>query len=252
MSVDALAALLREATRAVSLTGAGVSTESGIPDFRSASHGLWRGHDPMRIASIEGFRREPRAFYAFWGERFAELGSARPNVTHRLLFALEEKGSLRGVITQNIDGLHQDAGSRAVLEVHGTYRSTRCLGCGATGTLAEVVERVRAGGLPICECGELIKPDVVLFGEMLPPAFGDAERWARSCDVLLVLGSSLEVHPVAGLVPLAESAGARIAIVNRDPTPFDDIAEVVVRAELGATMSAVGEALKIATDEPSA
>lgn len=243
MSVDALATLLGEATSTVALTGAGVSTESGIPDFRSADSGLWRDHDPMRLASIEGFRDDPRGFYEFWGDKLSELGTAKPNVTHRLLAALEERGSLLGVVTQNIDGLHDDAGSDAVLEVHGSFRTTRCMGCGAPGTLETVVELVRGGAPPTCECGDLIKPDVVLFGELLPPIFADAERWARRCDVLLVLGCSLEVHPVAGLVPMASAAGASVAIVNRDPTPFDDIAEIVVHAELGATMAAVAERL---------
>lgn len=243
MSIAALAALLRDATRAVALTGAGVSTESGIPDFRSEDSGLWRDRDPLQVASIDGFRNDPSGFYEFWGDALAGLGTARPNVTHRLLATLEERGSLLGVITQNIDGLHGDAGSRAVLEVHGSFRTTHCLGCDAAGTLGEVVDQVRGGALPICACGGLIKPDVVLFGELLPPIFGDAEGWARRCDVLLVLGSSLEVYPVAGLVPMASAAGARIAIVNRDPSPFDDIAEIVIHGELGATMTEVAERL---------
>lgn len=244
MSIDALASLVREAQRVVALTGAGVSTESGIPDFRSADHGIWREHDPMQIASIDGFRDDPIGFYEFWGDKLGPIGGARPNATHRLLAALEEAGSLRAVITQNVDGLHDDAGSREVLEVHGSFRSTHCLGCGVAGTLDAVLSRVRGGESPTClVCGGLIKPDVVLFGEMLPPIFVDAERLARRCDVLLVLGSSLEVYPVAGLVPTASAGGARVAIVNRDPSPFDDLAALVVHAELGATMRALAERL---------
>ena len=243
MSVEALAALLRDAERSVALTGAGVSTESNIPDFRSAENGIWRERDPMEVASIEGFRRDPRGFYEFWSDKLGTTAGAKPNVTHRLLAALEERGSLAGVITQNVDGLHHDAGSRSVLEVHGSFRTTRCLGCGDAATLEEVVARVREGEEPVCACGALIKPDVVLFGELLPPVFGEAERLARRCDVLLVLGSSLAVYPVAGIVPLASAAGARVAIVNRDPGPFDDLADVVVHGELGATIGTLAEHL---------
>ncbi len=243
MTVDALADLLSTADRLVALTGAGVSTESGIPDFRSASSGLWRDHDPMHVASIDGFLEDPMGFYDFWGDRFGELAEKRPNATHALLAALEAAGRLDAVVTQNIDGLHRAAGSREVLEVHGSYRRARCTGCGIARPLEEVVATVRAGREPRCECRSLIKPDVVLFGELLPPVFGDAERRARACDVLLVLGSSLEVYPVAGLVPMAASSGARIAIVNRDPGPFDDLAAVVVHAELGPTMAALAERL---------
>lgn len=236
-SIDALVALIRGAERAVALTGAGVSTDSGIPDFRSASSGIWREYDPMEIASIEGFRREPRKFYEFWGERFGALRDKRPNVTHDVLAELERAGRLTAVVTQNIDGLHQAAGSERVLEVHGSYRRARCMGCSKVEPLDHVVARVRAGRLPICQvCGELVKPDVVLFGEMLPPVFGEAERLMTECDVLLVLGSSLFVHPVAGLVPGALRAGAKVAIVNRDPSPYDDAAHVVVHGELSEVM----------------
>ncbi|MCA9611057.1 MAG: NAD-dependent deacylase [Myxococcales bacterium] len=245
MSVDALAALLSGAERVVALTGAGVSTESGIPDFRSHASGLWQEHDPMRVASIDGFLDDPSAFYAFWGDRFGELAEKRPNATHALLAALEAEGRIDAVITQNIDGLHHAAGSRTVLEVHGSYRRARCLGCGIARSLDEVVATVRGGREPRCECRSLIKPDVVLFGEMLPPVFGEAERRARACDLMLVLGSSLEVYPVAGLVPLAAESGAKVAIVNRDAGPYDHLAAVAVHAELGETMRALADRLAL-------
>ncbi len=244
--IEALAARLRGAERAVALTGAGVSTDSGIPDFRSASSGLWRHHDPMRVASVEGFRREPRAFYDFWGERFARLGEARPNVTHRVLAALERAGRLRAVITQNIDGLHTIAGSERVIEVHGSFRNARCIECGARYPTDAITERVARGRLPICDrCGGLVKPDVTLFGEELPPAFADAARLAREADLLLVLGSSLEVHPVAGLVPDASAAGAFVALINREESAYDDVADLVIHAELGPTMEALARALDL-------
>ena len=242
--VERLAALLKGAKRGVALTGAGVSTESGIPDFRSPDSGLWKEHDPMEIASLEGFRREPRAFYAFWGERFGALAGAQPNVTHHVLARLERQGRLRGVVTQNIDGLHHDAGSETVLEVHGSYRQARCVGCRAVYPLADMEARVKAGRLPFCDaCGEFVKPDVVLFGEDLPPLFREAERLTELADVFLVLGSSLQVHPVAGLVALAHRHGARLAIVNREPSPYDELAEVLIHAELGATMRALASLL---------
>ncbi len=242
--VERLADRLREAESAIALTGAGVSTESGIPDFRSASSGLWRHHDPMRVASVEGFRREPRAFYEFWSERFAGLDRARPNPTHRVLAALEGRGWLRAVITQNIDGLHGRAGSQRVLEVHGSYRQAICIECGRSYRTDEMAARVVAGRLPICDvCGGLVKPDVTLFGESLPPVFAEAEALVREADLLVVLGSSLEVHPVAGLVPEASAAGAFVAILNREPSPYDDLADVVIHAELTDAMTALAHEL---------
>lgn len=245
--VHDLALRLREAQRALVLTGAGVSTESGIPDFRSAASGLWERHDPMEVASLEGFRRDPRRFYDFWGERFDALGHARPNATHRVLAALERAGIVRAVVTQNIDGLHGDAGSVRVLEVHGSVRRARCVECRMPSPREVVDERVRHGRVPICaRCSGLVKPDVVLFGEDLAPAFAEAEQLARRCDVLLVLGSSLEVHPVAGLVPDAKEAGAFVAMINREPSRYDAIADLVIQAELGPTMSELARALSIA------
>ncbi|HJL16161.1 MAG TPA: Sir2 family NAD-dependent protein deacetylase [Sandaracinaceae bacterium LLY-WYZ-13_1] len=242
--VDDLARRLRAARDPMALTGAGVSTESGIPDFRSAESGIWREHDPMEVASLEGFRREPRRFYTFWEPRFGKLGEARPNAAHRVLAALERAGMLSGVVTQNIDGLHGVAGSERVLEVHGSYRQARCLRCGRVESLEAVTERVRQGRLPICEdCGELMKPDVVLFGEQLPPVFAEATRLARQTDLLVVLGSSLGVHPVAGLVPEAHEAGAAVVLINREPSPYDEMADVVIHGELGPVSRALAERL---------
>jgi NAD-dependent deacetylase len=224
---------LAQAERAVALTGAGVSTDSGIPDFRSAQSGLWEEHDPMRVASLEGFRADPFAFYGFWGARFRGLSDKAPNPTHELVARLEAMGRLRAVITQNIDGLHREAGSRFVHEVHGTYTRARCLRCGIVYPLDLIVERVEAGQPPFCDsCGDLVKPDVVLFGEPLPPIFERSAALVREADLLLVLGTSLEVHPVAGLVPLARETGAEVIIVNRDESAYDHLATHLVRAEL--------------------
>ncbi len=244
--VERLAAWLERARYAVALTGAGVSTESGIPDFRSPGSGLWARYDPTEVASLEGFLNNPKRFYEFWRERFAKLRDAEPNVTHRLLAALEAQGTLQAVITQNIDGLHRKAGSRRVWEVHGSYTRGVCVGCREAYPIEEVFRRVEGGGegVPRCDrCGGLLKPDVVLFGELLPPAFQEAELEIARCDLLLVLGSSLEVYPVAGLVPQAKRGGARVAIVNRDPTEFDAVADLVIHAELGPTMRKLAERL---------
>ncbi|MFB6285888.1 MAG: NAD-dependent deacetylase [Candidatus Bipolaricaulia bacterium] len=241
-----LAGRLRDAQYAVALTGAGVSTESGIPDFRSPDSGLWARADPEVVASVEGFQRDPEGFYEFWTWRFPKLKDAQPNATHRLLAELERQGMIQAVITQNIDGLHRDAGSQTVREVHGTYRQGVCVACGHLVPIEAVFEQVQSGGLPYCKrCDGLIKPDVVLFGEMLPEAFLDAQADAERADLLLALGSSLEVHPVAGLVPRAQGSGARVAIANRDPTPYDDLADVVIHDDLGPVVDQLADALGI-------
>lgn len=241
-----LVAWLRESDRAVALTGAGVSTDSGIPDFRSPSSGLWVQSDPTKVASIQGFRDDPAAFYAFWGDRFAALERSTPNVTHRVLAALEARGLVRAVITQNIDGLHQRAGSRHVLEVHGSWRRTRCTTCGERYDTLRVLEERRSGEVPRCDlCSGLLKPDVVLFGEPLAQDFEDAERLVSQCDLLIVLGTSLEVWPVAGLAPRAREAGGRVAVVNRDPTAADAEADLVIHAELREVMTRVARDLDL-------
>lgn len=223
--------LILNAKRAWALTGAGVSTPSGIPDFRGPN-GLWRYHDPERVSSLEGFRRHPEEFYAFWLRRFERMTRACPNPVHALLAWLEDHGLLQGVITQNIDGLHQAAGSRNVLEVHGHARTGTCLGCGEKYPLAWIAARAKVERVARCGCGGLVKPDVVLFGEDLAPDFEVAQQEMTRCDLLLVLGTSLTVWPVAGLVPQAAAHGAVIIIANRDPTPFDDLAAVLLPGEL--------------------
>lgn len=241
----ALTEALQRARRIVALTGAGASTDSGIPDFRS-DDGLWGEHDPMAVASIEGFRQHPARFYAFWKERFRGLVAARPNITHRVLAALEARGLLRAVVTQNIDGLHHKGGSREVMEVHGSAATASCIACRRAAPVSEVLAQVAADRVPRCAaCGGLVKPDVVLFGEDLPPAIQAAAQAVAGADLLVVLGSSLEVHPVAGLVPHAASHGTRVAIVNREPTSLDHLADVVVHASLSPVMRHLDVALDL-------
>jgi NAD-dependent deacetylase len=216
-------------------------TESGIPDFRSAG-GIWQRFDPYEVASIEAFRRDPARVWEFYALRLETLAGARPNDAHRALALLEEAGILQAVITQNVDGLHSVAGSREVIEVHGTIGRARCLRC---GTLVEGDELKALLPLPHCPaCGAIPKPDVVMFGELLPAApFERAVELAREAALLLVVGSSLEVWPVAGLPEETLARGGRLAIVNRDPTSLDERASAVVRASAGETLAACAAAL---------
>jgi NAD-dependent deacetylase len=240
VSAARLAALIRERQPCVVLTGAGISTESGIPDFRSPT-GIWADVDPFEVASIDAFRRDPERVWGFYRQRLGMLLEAEPNAGHRALAELEELGLVRAVVTQNIDTLHSRAGSREVVEVHGSIRSAVCLAClwteDADGVLAQLAEQP----LPLCRhCGEVLKPGVTLFGELLPAgALERATELARGAGLLLVVGSTLEVWPVAGL-PLEARA---FAIVNRGPTALDDSSLLKIDAAAGETLAAVLGAL---------
>jgi NAD-dependent deacetylase len=237
VSVGALAALVRERQPVVALTGAGVSTESGIPDFRSAE-GLWSEFDPFEYGSIQAFQRDPERVWRFYAPRFARLSEAQPNDAHLALAELERRGLLAAVVTQNIDLLHERAGSREVVEVHGSIRSSACLSCRASYTLAEVLELLDGAAAPRCSaCGTVLKPGVVFFGELLPAAAIDrATQLARSARLLLVVGSTLEVHPVAGLPLETLQAGGSLAIVNLGPTGLDDRAELRIEGAAGEVL----------------
>jgi NAD-dependent deacetylase len=248
-----LAELIREARSVVALTGAGISVPSGIPDFRTPRTGLWERVNPMEVAHIDAFRADPVRFWSFYGERFASLHAKQPNGAHRALVALEERGLLDGVITQNIDMLHRRAGTRELVEVHGSIATCSCPRCdgehGGGVELAEVRARLAADaeGVPRCaECGGPLKPDVVLFGELLSaPVLQRARELCEGAEVLLCVGSSLEVHPVAGLPLLTREAGGAVAILTQGPTPLDELAEVRlcgdVVAELEGLLAALGE-----------
>jgi NAD-dependent deacetylase len=243
-TVRDLAALVRERQPCVVLTGAGISTESGIPDFRSPS-GIWAQYDPMEYATIDAFRRDPVKVWEFYALRFELLTTAEPNAGHLALAELERLGLVAAVVTQNIDGLHGRAGSRDVVEVHGSIRSASCLECGERVPLEEVVAALRDRPAPTCpRCGAVLKPDVVMFGELLPAdAIERAIELVRRAGLLLVVGSSLEVHPVAGLPDEAVAAGVALAILNRGPTPFDHLASVRIDAAAGETLSELAGAL---------
>ena len=231
---------MRERQPCVVLTGAGVSTESGIPDFRSPT-GIWAEVDPYEVASIGAFRRDPVRVWSFYRERIHLLRDAEPNAAHHALAELERRGLVQAVITQNIDTLHARAGSREVVEVHGSIRSAQCLGCLWTEPADAVLAQLDTADVPVCpHCGEILKPGVVMFGELLPAgAIARATQLARGAGLLLVVGSSLEVWPVAGL-PLEARA---FAIVNRGPTALDDRALLKVDAGAGETLAAVVDAL---------
>jgi NAD-dependent deacetylase len=242
----ALADLIREAGSVVALTGAGISVPSGIPDFRSPGTGLWENVNPMEVAHIDAFHRDPQRFWSFYGQRFQTLEDKRPNPAHLALSAFEQAGLLQAVITQNVDCLHTKAGSREVVEVHGSIRSSSCLSCWAGYELSEVRQRQRqdAAGIPRCGCGDPLKPDVVLFGEYLPShALDRAQQLATGADLMLCVGSSLEVYPVASLPEVTLSAGGQLAIVTQGATAFDRRAAVRLSGDVVDELVAVAAAL---------
>lgn len=240
MSAARLAQLLREAGPAVVLTGAGISVPSGIPDFRTPMTGLWANVDPMEVAHIDVWRRDPERFWAFYGQRFALLDGKEPNGAHHAIAELERRGLVAGVITQNIDGLHAAAGSDPI-EVHGSIRTASCLACGNSYSLEETRGR---GALPRCDCGAVLKPDVVLFGEFLPEkAMLRANALASTAGLLIAVGSSLEVWPVAELPADTLRAGGKLAIVTKGPTPYDREAAVKLSGDVVEELEAVLSAL---------
>jgi NAD-dependent deacetylase len=246
LSAERLAELIVESGPVVALTGAGISVPSGIPDFRTPGTGLWENVDPMEVAHISVWRRDPARFWSFYGQRFAILDGKQPNGAHHALVELERRGLLAGVITQNIDGLHAAAGTTDPVEVHGSIRTASCLSCGGTFTLAETRRRSAesANGVPYCDCGEPLKPDVVLFGEFLPEAaIARAQELASSAGLMLAIGSSLEVYPVAGLPGDTLRAGGRLALVTMGPTPYDGVADVKLSGDVVAELAAVVAAL---------
>jgi NAD-dependent protein deacetylase/lipoamidase len=244
--VERLAELIRESRCTVALTGAGVSVPSGIPDFRTPGTGLWEDVDPMEVAHIEVFERDPARFWSYYRPRFQSLGDKRPNGAHEALAELERQGLLEGVITQNIDRLHRAAGSRNVVEVHGSIAASSCRGCEASYRLEQVDALFNREGVAECpDCGGAVKPDVVLFGELLPEeAMRQAQALAAQADLMLCIGSSLVVHPVAGLPGITLACGGRLAIVTKSVTPYDDDAVMKLDGEVDEELNAVLAALR--------
>jgi NAD-dependent deacetylase len=235
-----LAGLVRERGPVVVLTGAGISTESGIPDFRSPT-GIWAQYDPQEYATIDAFRADPVKVWRFYALRFRALTEAEPNAGHVALAELERAGLVRAVVTQNIDLLHERAGSREVVEVHGSIRTSSCRACGARYPLEKVLPLLEDDDVPRCtDCNEVLKPDVVFFGEVLPEAEIDrAFELARSAGLLLVVGSGLEVWPVSMLPEETVRAGGKVAIINRGQTAFDDRSVLKIEGGAGETLAAL-------------
>jgi NAD-dependent deacetylase len=244
-AAERLAELIRGSRCTAALTGAGVSVPSGIPDFRTPETGLWANVDPMEVAHIDVFERDPARFWSYYRPRFQSLGDKRPNAAHEALAELERRGLLEGVITQNIDRLHRAGGSRNVVEVHGSIETSSCTSCAVSYEIEQVEALFDADGVAICAgCGGAVKPDVVLFGELLPEsAMARAHDLAARAELMLCVGSSLAVHPVAGLPQLTLESGGRLAIVTKGPTPYDADAELKLDGEVDAELAAVVAAL---------
>lgn len=235
--VEQAVELVKNAENIVAFTGAGISTASGIPDFRSPSSGLWKQHDPMIVASLMGFRQNPQAFFDWVSPLLDTIQSAQPTKAHTALATLEKHGKLKAIITQNIDNLHQVAGNKTVYEIHGHIRTATCTHCFKKYDAAPLIEQLRnQQTLPYCNCqsrGSVIKPDVILFGEQLPKeTVQEALKTLAKANLLIVVGSSLRVEPASYLPFTAINHGAKVIIINYEPTPVDHVANVVINDDV--------------------
>jgi NAD-dependent deacetylase len=243
--IQRAAQLLMQARHAVALTGAGLSTPSGIPDFRSQDIGLWENYDPMEIATFQTFRRRPADFFNWIRPLARQMFAAQPNPAHRALTALQNAGWLKHIITQNMDGLQQRAGAHDVVELHGNIYSGTCVSCYQLYRSEEfVAEFIDAGQIPRCpRCGGIVKPNVILFGEALPVhALMTAKRATTECDVMLIAGSSLEVAPASDLPMLARSRYARLIMVNHGHTYLDQQCDVLIHEDVALALPAIAAA----------
>ncbi|MCU0492941.1 MAG: NAD-dependent deacylase [Chloroflexaceae bacterium] len=242
--ISEIVRLLQGSKKAVALTGAGISKPSGIPDFRSDS-GLWAEHDPAEVASLAAFQRHPERFYTWLRPLLHTMLAARPNPAHQALAQLQRLGKLHAIITQNIDGLHQAAGSREVFELHGHVRTATCLDCDKHLPSDSLWPEIMQQRTPRCRCGGLLKPDVVLFDEMLPRGlFWLAQHAVETADLLLVAGTSLEVFPVADLPLTALRRGAKLVIINLSETYLDERADLVLRADVATALPQIVQSLQ--------
>jgi NAD-dependent deacetylase len=243
--IDVARRWVETSSRIVALTGAGISTESGIPDFRGPQ-GVWtKNPKSERLSQIHYYMTDPEVRRLAWQGRLAHPAwTAEPGAGHRALVYLEQRGVLHALVTQNIDGLHQRAGSSPdmVVEVHGTIHEVVCMACGARGPMGPVLRRLRAGEAdpPCLECGGILKSATISFGQpLVPRVIERAMRAVSEADLLLAVGTSLQVYPIASAVPVARDAGARVIIVNAEPTPFDDVADAVLRGRIGELLPAI-------------
>lgn len=245
-AIHSAAQILLESSYTVALTGAGVSTRSGIPDFRGPD-GLWTKVDPEKFASVNGFLSDPKAWWEMALELSPVLLKAKPNPAHEMLAKLEKMGLLTCLITQNVDGLHQEAGSKNVVEVHGSLWSATCTLCHIQVNRKHLERVIKKRQIPaMCpSCGALLKLDTIFFGEALPRhALGTAVEAARRCEVMLAIGTYLVVYPVATLPSIAKQNGAKLIIINQEPTPFDPVADLVFTAEAGEALTKLVKAIK--------
>jgi NAD-dependent deacetylase len=243
-SIQEAAELIRASKRAVVLTGAGISTPSGIPDFRSEGTGLWARFEPMEVASLNAFRYHPERFFEWMRPLIRSILEAQPNAAHLALARLGEAGVVKAVITQNIDHLHQKAGSKKVLETHGSFQTLSCGRCFTVFPSADYIDAyLGAGALPRCShCGGILKPDVILFGEQLPQqTWQEAVKASQNCDLMMVIGSSLEVLPVASLPMQSIDRGAHLIIVNHSPTYLGVRADIVILADVAEVIPKIAE-----------
>ncbi len=239
------AELIAQAQHAVALTGAGISTPSGIPDFRTPATGLWAQTDPLEVATVQAFRHRPADFFNWIRPLAQKMRSAQPNAAHSALAQLESSGQLTSVITQNIDRLHQRAGSINVIELHGNVEAATCVRCYRVYPSEAFIDRlILEGQVPTCPvCGGVLKPNVILFGEALPvQALMAAKRAAAACDLMLIAGSSLEVLPASDLPILAHQHQARLILINREPTYVDDLGDVVIHADVAEVLPQIAAA----------
>lgn len=243
-AIEDAAELVRKAKRAVVLTGAGISTPSGIPDFRSEGTGLWSRDEPLEVASLNTFRTAPERFFSWFRPLAGQIFYANANAAHLALAQLESAGHINTIITQNIDGLHQKAGSTCVVETHGTLRTLTCTSCYQKFDSEVFLKAfIDEGKIAFCShCRGILKPDVILFGEQLPhAAWIQAQRAARQCDLMLVTGSSLEVLPVAGLPMQALDRGAHLIVVNNTPTYVNVRADIVILSDVASVLPEIAK-----------
>ena len=244
-NIEAIAMDIQKAKKIVAFTGAGISAESGVPTYRGEG-GLWTKYDPSKYASIEHFRHDPSYYWSFFKEvRYPILKKVKPNKAHLALYEMEKTGNLQTVITQNIDGLHQEAGSSTVIELHGTTRTIVCVDCASKYTIGEAFAKLEKQIPPLCsECTGILRPDVIFFGEMLDPQIlRNAYDEAGSCDFLLAVGSSLVVYPAADIPLRAKQAGAKLAIINKGSTPLDSVADYVIDDAAGQVLPRIVKGL---------
>ncbi|MGA1845462.1 NAD-dependent protein deacylase [Deferribacter abyssi] len=244
--INKLAEKIVNSKNIVFFTGAGISTESGIPDFRSPTTGLWNKYSDLDFITIDGFKRNPKKFYDFALETFDTIFNAKPNDAHYFISELEIKGKVKAIITQNIDGLHQKAGSKNVLQLHGDLTKSICLNCNvqySTRRIFEIAKKLKTA--PTClQCGGIIKPNVVFFGESLPEdILEESVTYSKNCDLFIVMGSSLVVMPAALLPGYAKEAGATVAIINKTSTPYDSLADIVINDTLSKTVNKLEEVI---------